>query len=109
MDKIFGIIGISIGTMATLFEVYDKFIPFIRRKFPKYFHLQYEKYKHIDIFLIKEQVHKQRWHNIRTIMGLYSDILYKLNIPELKVGCCPERILNLTEFYHIILLSNDIM
>tara|TARA_Y100000389_G_scaffold152291_1_gene152208 strand:+ start:1127 stop:1609 length:483 start_codon:yes stop_codon:yes gene_type:complete len=107
MENIFGIIGISIGTIATLFEVYDKVIPFLRRKFPQYLILEYDKYKQLDIFLIKEQVYKEKWHNMRTIMGLYTDIKYKLSVPELKVGCCPERILNLTEFYNIILLSNE--
>ena len=61
MENIFGIIGISIGTIATLFEIYDKFIPFLRRKFPQYLNLKYDKYKHIDAFLIKEQLHKEKW------------------------------------------------
>lgn len=107
MNQVVGIIGTAIGGVAGMFEICTRFIPFLRRKFPSQFGLDYSAYHDVEVFLLREQVYKEQWINIRTVMGLYNDIRYKLDVPKLKVGCCPIRILNLTEFYNIILLSND--
>lgn len=97
------IIGTSISIIVGLYELNNHVYPIFQRKCPELFGINQTYNEEILQKLRIEQCYKTQWYGLRTIVGLYQDIIPFLSMNNHKIGCCCcKRKLNLQEFYDII-------